>query len=243
MRHHAHRVPVGIYTSSRHLAVTAAVVALPFFLLALFSAYANIELWRLSYDVGISVLRLAIAYFLSSCVGWVLAVLFYRGKKAEWALPFFDVLQSFPTFAALPFAVLVFGNASLVVIFFLFMIIVWPIFFTITSSLRLIKRDWHEAVAIADLRGLTYIKKFLLPASAPGFITGSIIGLGNGWEGLVATEIIARAPRGLGEFFQSFSSNPTVTAFGILGLLALIFLINKIIWLPLLEWSHTRTDD
>lgn len=84
---------------------------------------------------------------------------------------------------------------------------------------------------------------FFLPVSIPGLITGSIIGLGEGWEALVATEIIIGIKSGLGIFVQSSSSDPTVTAFGILGLLIVIFVINRLLWLPLLEWGHERTED
>ena len=105
------------------------------------------------------------------------------------------------------------------------------------------KRDWEEAVEVAGLKGFDYVRNFLWPISAPGLITGSIIGLGEGWEALVATEIIVEIKDGLGSFFQSFSTNASVTAFGILGLLILIFSMNKILWLPLLEWSHRKMEE
>jgi ABC-type nitrate/sulfonate/bicarbonate transport system permease component len=74
-------------------------------------------------------------------------------------------------------------------------------------------------------------------------VTGSIIGLGEGWEALVATEIIVGAQNGLGNFFQNFSNNPAITGFGILGLLILIFTVNKILWIPLLDQSHKLLED
>ena len=48
---------------------------------------------------------------------------------------------------------------------------------------------------------------------------------------------------GLGSFFDAYSTNPTVTTFGILGLLVLIFSINKLIWLPLLDLSHRKMEE
>ena len=100
------------------------------------------------------------------------------------------------------------------------------------------KREWLEAVEVSRLSGWQYIRMFLLPVSIPGLITGSVVGLGEGWEALVATEIIVQSKIGLGSFFQSHSQETMVTAFGILGFLLLIFSINKLLWLPLLEWSH-----
>ncbi len=227
-----------IYRSRRHLLATLCLVAMPPLFLLLFSRVALVASRPLFADFLVSLLRLAAAYAIAAVLGWALAAAFYRGRRATIALPVFDVLQSFPTYAALPIATVLFRPSNLMVIFFLTLAIIWPIFFSVVSQLRLIRRDWEEAVAISRLSGLSYLRLFLLPASMPGLITGSIVGLGDGWEALVATEIIIRVPAGLGNFFQSYSSHTTITAFGILGLLILIFSINKLIWLPLLEQSR-----
>lgn len=114
--------------------------------------------------------------------------------------------------------------------------------FSIVSSLKLIRRDWEEAVEMTGLRGFNYWRKFLWPVSFPGLVTGSIIGLGEGWEALVATEMIVKTKSGLGHFFQVFLNNPPITGLGILGLLLLIFSLNKLIWLPLLDWGHRQME-
>ncbi len=170
-------------------------------------------------------------------------MIFYKGKVATVALPVFDVLQSFPTFAALPIAVTLWGPSEMTIISFLVITIIWPIFFSLISSLSMIRRDWQEAVTLYHLRGWNYVRYFLWPASRAGLVTGSIIGLGEGWEALIATEIIVSAPKGLGAFFTSVNTNATVTAFGILGFLLLIFSLNKILWLPLLRWSHKHMEE
>lgn len=85
---------------------------------------------------------------------------FYKGKRAAVVLPIFDVLQSFPTFAALPLATLAWGPSNSTVILFLVVTVIWPIFFSIISSLKLIKRDWEEAIEIMDVQGWRYLKDF-----------------------------------------------------------------------------------
>lgn len=227
-----------IYASRAHIAATIALILLPFLFILIFSRIANIATRALFTDVATSFFRLAVAYIIAAILGWVFAASFFRGRRAAVALPIFDVLQSVPAFAALPIATLYWGRTNVVVVLFLVLAVIWPVFFSIISSLKLIRHDWEEAVEIAGLKDFEYLKYFLLPASIPGFITGSIIGLGEGWEALVATEIIVGLKTGVGNFFQAFSSNPAITLFGILGFLLLIFSINKIVWLPLLEWSH-----
>ena len=232
-----------IYSSRKHLAATFGIIILPFLFFIFFARLTEIRTEDLFLDIGISFIRLIAAYCISVVLAWILAVLFYKGGRGAVALPIFDVLQSFPTFAALPIGVYFFGSSNAVIIFFLVLTIVWPILFSIISSLKLIKRDWEEAVEIFGLSGFQYMTKFLLPVSIPGLVTGTIIGLGEGWEALIATEIIVRAPVGLGSFFGAFSHDPAITAFGILGFLLLVFSINKLIWLPLLEWSHERMEE
>lgn len=232
-----------IYRSHLHWIATLLVITAPFIYLLIFSRLTNIAAGKLGSDVIFSLGRLAAAYVISVIFGWILAVSFYSGRRSIFALPTFDLLQSFPTFALLPLAVLVMGVSNTTIIFFLIFTIIWPIIFSIISGLKLIKRDWYEAAAVYNLHGWRYIRNFLWPASLPGVITGTIIGLGEGWEALIATEIIVRMPKGLGNFFQSYVSNPAITGFGVLGFLVLVFSINHLLWLPLLEWSHRQLEE
>lgn len=232
-----------IYQSRMHLAATILTVVFPFLFLLFFSSVTEVTAATLFLNVFASAWRLLIAYLIAACLAWIMAVSFYRGRRAIIALPIFDVLQSFPTFAALPIAVFFWGRSNFTVVLFLVITIIWPIFFSVFSSLRLMKHEWQEVVSIAGLRGTAYIRTFLFPVSVPGLITGSVVGLGEGWEALVATEIIVNMQTGLGNFFQSYQTNPMITTFGILGFLTVIFSVNKLVWLPLLEWSHSTIEE
>jgi len=232
-----------IYQSFWHIFWVITIITVPFLFLFFFSHYSHIALSSLLRDFEYSFTRIFIAYLVSVTLAWIFAVIFYKGKAATVGLPIFDVLQSFPTFAALPLAVYFWGPSNLTVVAFLIVTIIWPIFFSVVSSLKLIRRDWEEVAQITNLKGSNYFKNFLFPVTVPGLITGSIIGLGEGWEAVVATEIIVKVHGGLGNFFGAHASDAQLTIFGILGFLLLIFCINKIIWLPLLEISHKLMEE
>lgn len=232
-----------IYKSRMHVLTTLFFVALPLVFMAFLPSITGVNAFELARDGAVSMIRMVIAYLIAAFLGWLCAILFYRGRRAMIALPVFDVLQSLPTFAALPIAVYFLGKSNLTVIIFLVLAIIWPVFFSVLGSLKLIRRDWEEAAEISGLRGWKYVRYFLLPISFNGLITGSIIGLGDGWEALIATEIIVGLQSGLGQFYQTFSTNPTITALGVLAFLLVIFSINKLLWLPLSDWGHQKFEE
>ena len=232
-----------IYQTRWHLIATIVTIFIPILALLIFAKVTQITLISLVINLTLSIGRLTSAYFIALILAWIFALISYKGNLSAIALPIFDVLQSFPSFAAMPIAVYFWGPSNQTIIFFLVITIIWPILFSIISSLRLIKHDWEEAADIANLSGFNYFKYFLLPVSIPGIITGSIIGLGEGWEALVGTEMIVNAKNGVGPFFQKFSQNPEITFFAIFGLLLIIFCINKLVWLPLLDFSHRKMEE
>ncbi len=225
-----------------HLLVGFAVLALPLVALSVFSFINNISLGGAIGDLFISTWRLFLAFILATILAWLIVVIFVRGRTESPALAILDVLQSLPTFTILPIAVRFLGGSELTIIFFLTITIIWPIIFSIISSLKQADRSWHEAVSVSRIKDLDYIKLYLLPVTTPGIVTGAIIGLGDGWEALIATELLLGTKTGLGPFFSSFSANTTTTLFGVLVFLSFIFAINKFIWLPLLDKSHRLTE-
>jgi len=237
------RRAVGVHFRKWHIIVTLLVLIVPFVFLYFLSVASHIAPQFIFLDVGSSLARIAIAYAISAIAGFFLAVVLYKNRSSTILLPLFDVAQSFPTFAALPLAVMFWGANEFTIILFLIFTMVWPIFFTVISSLKLVHSEWEEAMEISEIKGWRYIWIFLIPASIPSLIIGSIIALGDGWEALIATEIIVGIKQGFGPFFQSFSTNPKITGFGIAGLLIIVFVVNKLIWLPLLERSHKMHEE
>lgn len=236
MQHH-HRY-LSIYRHRGHLLATIGIAALPFLFLFLVSRLTSIEVAAFAKGLGHSSMRLAIAYAVSLVFAIAFGFLAAEKKFNAVALPLFDVLQSFPTFAILPLLTLTFGVSDAAIIFFLVLTLIWPMLFSIVSSLKLVRQDYEEAAHIFGARGWKRIRYVLLPLSYPGIITGSIIGIGEGWEAIIGAEIVMTARKGLGPFFNKAGTQGILVAFGVTALLFFIFVINKLIWLPMLERSH-----
>lgn len=224
--------------SYRHLIVAFCLFLVPLLGLFLFSLVSGISFYITVSDLLISSFRLGVAFVIATVLAWVLVIILIKGRTEAPALAFFDVFQSLPTFTILPIAVHYLGQSESTIIFFLTITIIWPIIFSIISSIKQVDQSWRDAVAMARVSGLDYIRYYLLPVTTPGIVTGAIIGLGDGWEALIATEIILQTKTGLGAFFQGFSNNSAETLLGVVVFLSVVFTINKLIWLPLLEKSH-----
>jgi ABC-type nitrate/sulfonate/bicarbonate transport system permease component len=227
----------------KHITASFAIILIPLLGLLAFSHISGINFGTALYDLGVSVWRLAIALIIGIVLAWVLVVFFVRGKTSGFALSFFDVMQSLPTFTILPIAVHFWGDGEGTIIFFLVITVIWPIIFSIVSALKQAEQSFAEAVYISRIKGYNYVRYYLFPLTAPGIVTGAIIGLGDGWEALIATEIILQSKTGLGPFFQSFSNNSSMTLLGVLVFLSVIYTVNKFIWLPLLEKSHELVEE
>ncbi len=229
--------------SYRHVLAGFGFILFPLVALVALSIVSHIAFPIVIAGLAASFVRLLIAFVIAVVLAWVLVVWLIRGRTESSALAFFDVMQSVPTFTVLPLAVYYFGKSELIIVLFLALTIIWPIIFSIVSSLKQAERSWGEAVKMTQIRGLDYVRYYLLPLTAPGIVTGAIIGLGDGWEALIATELLLHVNIGLGPFFERFSSNPSMTLFGVLVFLSVIFTINKFVWLPLLERSHNLIEE
>ncbi|MES2315538.1 MAG: ABC transporter permease subunit [Patescibacteria group bacterium] len=229
--------------SVKHLVAGFSIILIPLIGLFAFSLVSGIDLSTVLYDLGVSAGRLFVAFIISMILAWLLVVCFVRGKTSTPTLAALDVLQSVPTFALLPVAVHLWGPSTWTIIFLLIITVIWPIIFSIVSALKQVNKSREEAVIVSRIHGLDYIRYYLLPLTFPGIITGAIIGLGEGWEAIIGTEIILNTPHGLGAFFQSFSGSSSMTLFGVLIFLTIIYAVNKFIWLPLLERSHELIEE
>ncbi|HEY5037929.1 MAG TPA: ABC transporter permease subunit, partial [bacterium] len=178
---------ISVNREAKHLIAGFSIILIPLFLLFAFSIVSGIQFTTVLYDLGVSIGRLFISLFISVILAWVLVVLLIRGKTSSVALSFFDVMQSLPTFTILPIAVHFLGDGTGTIIFFLVITVIWPIIFSIVSSLKQAEKSLTEAVYISRIHGFDFIRYYLFPLTAPGIVTGAIIGLGDGWEALIAT--------------------------------------------------------
>ena len=232
-RHHARRY-------QRTLGLMAGVVIIAL-LLATFGFFGTVAWGALTQAVAYTTYRIAIAYAIAFALGVSIALLVGWSPISEFFFPIFDVLQNLPSFALLPFFIYFLGYTNQMIILFAVSSIIWPILFAVLTAIKSAHADLNDAATIFGARGFRRIPYYLAPLSLPAILTGSIVGIAIGWEAVIGAEIIANM-MGFGAFIKDTDmTGVSQTAIaGILVILVIVFIINRLVWAPLLSESSRR---
>ena len=210
-------------------------------LLAVFGYFGAVSWTSLGDAVLHTTYRLALAYGIALLLGASIALLVGWSPFSDALFPVFDILQNIPSFAIIPFFIYFLGYTDQMVILFAVSSVIWPILFAVLSSIKNAHKDLSDAATIFGARGLRRIPYYLAPLSFPAMLTGSIVGIAIGWESVIGAEIIANTS-GFGAFIKTASIagiNQAAIA-GMFVILIIVFVINRLIWAPLLAESSKR---
>lgn len=237
MIHHGRHLH--IYRKRHHKVAAALTLLAPFLFLALLGGLAQTDALALGSALSLSIFRLALGYSLSLVVGVLLAVTFGTSRFGDALIPIFDVMQNLPSFALIPVFALLLGYTNLMAIVFIATSVVWPILFYTLHAIRSAPRDLNDAASVFGATGWKRVFQYLIPLSLPAIITGSIVGISIGWEAVIGIEIIG-FHSGVGVFLNqaSAASNHALLTAGVAAILFLVFVINKLVWIPLLRQAE-----
>lgn len=204
-----------------------------------------------------SLTRMIAGYGVSLVFSLVYAYIAYRVRFAAKILMLvIDVLQSIPLLSFLPGVVLgliaLFPGArvgvELAAVLLLFTSMAWNMLLGFYQSLSCIP---HDLLDVAKTFKLSPWKRFWtleLPAGAVGLVWNSVISVAGGWFFLISIESFELGSRdfklpGLGSFLAVAAENSNYSAifFGLLVLIAIIIVIDFLVWRPLIAWSAKFT--
>lgn len=234
----SHRAHARRYQRAWLIMLGLVTVALLFFA----SGYFTDVNWSTLLDAILhTTYRLALSYVLALSLGVALALLVGWSPFADIFFPVFDVLQNLPSFALIPLFIYFLGYSDQMIILFAVSSIIWPILFAILTAIRSAHKDLNDAATIFGARGLRRIPFYLAPLSLPAILTGSIVGIAIGWEAVIGAEIIA-STGGFGAFIKDASATGITQGAiaGMLAILVIVFVVNRLVWAPLLAESSKR---
>lgn len=201
-----------------------------------------------------SVLRIAVAFFLSLAFTLVYGYIAAYNKKAERIMiPMLDILQSIPVLSFLPGVMLAMVSlfprhqlgVELGAILLIFTGQVWNMAFSFYSSLKSIPREMREAATLYRFNGWQRFTKMELPYAAIGLIWNSMMSVAGGWFFLMACEMFVLGTRdfrlpGLGSYLQTAASAGDTRAilWGLAAMIAVIVLLDQVVWRPVIAWAQ-----
>lgn len=201
-----------------------------------------------------SVARLALAYLVSLVVTLVYAYVASHNARAERVMiPLLDTLQSIPVLSFLPpvmvAMVTLFPDRQLGVelgsILLIFTGQVWNMTFSAYSSFRNVPQELRDAAQVYRLSWWQKFAQIELPYAVIGLAWNSMMSVAGGWFFLMACEMFVLGNRdlrlpGLGSYLQTAANAGDTRAilWGIFVMIAVIVLIDQMIWRPVIAWSE-----
>ncbi len=202
---------------------------------------------------GLSTLRMLLAYLLSLSFTLVYGGVAASHRSAErLMIPILDVLQSIPILSFMPGVVLalvaLFPKTDLGVelasVILIFTSQAWNMTFSFYHSVRTVPQELIEA---SRMYRLTWWQRFWrrdVAFSVIGLVWNSMMSWAGGWFFLMAAETFTLGDKdfrlaGLGSYLQAAANegNSAAIVLGLVTLVALIVLIDQILWRPLIAWS------
>ncbi|HUJ98847.1 MAG TPA: ABC transporter permease [Stellaceae bacterium] len=153
------------------------------------------ELWG---HIEITLLRVLLGFLLGTAVATVLGAL--TGSSALWRRlldPTLQALRSIPSIAWVPIFILWLGIFEASKVTLIAVGAFFPVYLQTMAGIQQVDRKLVEVARMHGYGGVALVRRVLLPATLPAYITGLRGGLGLAWMFVVAAELMG-ASEGLG---------------------------------------------
>ena len=189
---------------------------------------ANGELWR---DLWGSTHRAVLGFLVALAIGTPLGALLGRVKLLRRMFqPIVSGLQSLPSVAWVPAAVIWFGLSPSTIYFVVLMGAIPSVTNGTIAGLDQVPPLFTRVGTVLGARGLTMARLVLLPAALPTYIGGLRQGWAFAWRSLMAAELIAYSARlggGLGQLLNQ--GQELVDESTVLGAILMILVVGIVI--------------
>jgi NitT/TauT family transport system permease protein len=157
---------------------------------------------QLAQGLGVTLGRLLLGFSLAVVLGIAVGLVMVSERRFGKVMNSFSLgLQSFPSIAWVPFAILLVGLNDLGIIFVMVISSVFSMMASTYGAIRNIPPIYVKAAQNMGTRGLALFTSVMLPASLPSLVTGLRQAWSFSWHALVGAEILM-ATVGLGALLE-----------------------------------------
>ena len=143
--------------------------------------------------------RLFIGFLISLALGLIIGLLMIKFQQFGKTMSSFAVgLQSFPSIAWIPFAILLIGFNDSGILFVVVMSCVFSVMLSTYSGLRNVPPIYIRAARNMGAKGFTLFRYVLIPAATPTLIMGMRQAWSFAWHALIGAEMLITTLVGLG---------------------------------------------
>src|SRR5689334_6862707 len=149
--------------------------------------------------IAITMYRLIIGFSISIFVGIVIGLAMVKFSGFGKTMSSFAVgLQSFPSVAWVPFAILLIGLNDFGILFVVIMSSVFSVMMSTYSGVRNIPHIYIRAARNMGAKGFSLFWYLMIPAATPSLLIGLKQAWSFAWHALIGAEILIAASVGLG---------------------------------------------
>jgi NitT/TauT family transport system permease protein len=191
-------------------------------------SFANLlQNLTLIISIGMTMYRLVIGFAISIIIGLAIGLAMVRFQGFGKTMGSFAVgLQSFPSVAWVPFAILLIGLNDFGILFVVVVSSVFSVMMSTYSGIRNISPIYIRAARNMGAKGFSLFRHVMIPAGTPSLLVGIKQAWSFAWHALIGAEILISASIGLGHILlvgrefqlmdQIIASMITIFAIGLL---------------------------
>ncbi len=211
-------------------------VSLPSPIMVVESFYDLIKENTLLVSIGMTLYRLLIGFAASIGIGVSIGLAMVKFSAFGKTMSSFAIgLQSFPSVAWVPFAILLIGLNDLGILFVVIMSSVFSVMMSAYSGIRNIPPIYLKAAKNMGAKGFSLFRYLMIPAATPALIIGIKQAWSFAWHALVGAEILMAASMGIGHILlvgREFQQMDQIIA-SMITIFALGMIFDKIIFAKL----------
>jgi len=192
-----------------------------------------------------TVIRLLSGFALAALFGVTIGVLMGRSRRAEDIfLPLVSICAPIPGLAYAPLFLLWFGLGNISAVLLVGFVSAFPIIFNSWTGVKAVKEIWVRSAQSMGADDRRLFSHVILPGALPYILTGLRLGLAQAWRILVAVEMLAAVPWGLGwlifgarEFLNTDAVLAGIAVIALIGLGLEKFVFQKIEDYTVVRWG------
>ncbi|MFZ0607577.1 MAG: ABC transporter permease [Xanthobacteraceae bacterium] len=190
-----------------------------------------------------TLIRLAAGFAIAAVFGVAIGILMGRSRRAEdILLPLVSIGAPIPGLAYAPLFLLWFGPGNVSAVILVAFVSMFPIIYNCWTGVKAVKDIWLRSAQAMGADDRRLFRHVILPGALPYILTGLRLGLAQAWRILVAVEMLAAVPWGLGWLIfgaQEFLNTDVMLA-GIAVIAVIGLILEKLVFQPLEQFTVVR---